>query len=184
MHQALEEGDDVFVLVRMGEGLVKRKPAKVVEPPKRGVTKIRLSNEKTPRVVRTSDIEVPEPPPPPPPPAPPRASRAQQPSPRLVVVAPVPTEAAVVVEDEESRQVAAQFEQWVKAGERLIEDQELELLLLDDEENALLAEAEGIQMQMAELQRQLDEMPQRRATLPARKAAITRRIEALKRKIA
>lgn len=194
----IEEGDTVEYIVRLGEGLTKKKPAKVYEVCGKGVLKILVGNDRSPRTVRTKDLERPKTAvpaasapgtlPPPSPPAAPKLvllpSAVLAPpveAPGLVV--PVPSPATVMSAAAVAAKAESSFETWLRMGEELLDEQELELLILDDEEHKIRSDEAEMYAQIAVLQEELKKIPERLAGIPERKRAVQQQIDAMKKRL-
>lgn len=177
--ESYEEGDEVYLVTTMGEGLTKRKKATVVDTV-RGAIRIQVIGEKTPRLVRFKDVEhVTEKTPKKAPPV------VQRP---LTLVPPVelattaaPTEE--VAPEPPSQSKKSPIEIWFEMGEQLLEEQQTELAVLDSEEQAIRAEEKDLKEQIEICQALLADIPNRLASVPTRKKKVMEQIEMIKSKL-
>lgn len=175
--ESYEEGDEVFLVTTMGEGLTKRKKAKVVDTV-RGAIRIQVSGEKTPRLVRYKDIEpAEERKPKTVPPAPPMRPLVLVPAP-MMEPEPMPEPPKPAVPTKKSP-----IELWFEMGEQLLEEQQTELAVLDSEEQAIRAEEQDLKEQIEICQALLADIPKRLASVPERKKKVTEQIEMIKSKL-
>lgn len=176
--ESYEKDDDVYLVTTMGEGLTKRKKAKVVDTV-RGAIRIQVVGEKTPRLVRFKDIE-------------PMEVKAPKKVPAPVPVVPRPLALVPATMPETSVEEfvypppvvtatkKSPLELWFEMGEQLLEEQQTELAVLDSEEQAILAEEQDLREQIEICQALLADIPKRLASVPERKRKVMEQVQMIK----
>ncbi len=184
---SLEKDDEVFVVTTLGEGITKKKSARVVDV-LRGAAKLMVSGEKTPRLVRFNDIQLKDG----------EVVQQQAPVPKLALV-PTPLPLPVIGEPGwsplQEQQVAvvqplsvltapkSTFDIWLEMGEQLLEEQKLELAILDSEEQAIHAEEADMKEQIAIIELMLKDIPKRLSDIPNRKQRVQAQIDMMRSRL-